>query len=206
MQGVRQDHVLLGDELVAQAGVVRVEVDELVLDHLPCSFLARTTRRRGFSSFERSTLRGTFSTTFHGLASLPLVPHLRREPSWISCSAAGRARGGRFAWRRRGRPVQIQEVAEPLDQGGGAHRRASAMSASHEALRAARAAIGRPHRSRRRSGADRSHRGAPARASPSGRRVRGRRSPRTRRSAASRPGRRRSACPGWSRTGGPAGR
>ena len=86
-QGVRQHDVALGDELVTQAAVARVEVDEPVRDHLSFSFsfsfFAKTTRWRGLSSLEVSTSRGTFSTTFHGRTSLPVVLHLRRDASWI---------------------------------------------------------------------------------------------------------------------------
>src|SRR4030095_4115295 len=85
-QGIGQDHVALGDELVAKAAVPCVQIDVLVRDHRSRSFVLNTTRRRCFSSFDLSTSRGTFSTTFQGRTSLPRVPHRRREASWILLS------------------------------------------------------------------------------------------------------------------------
>jgi hypothetical protein len=60
--------------------VVRHEVTELVLDHRFFSLAPNATRRRPDSPSGVSTSRRTFTTTFQGLASLAVVPELRREP------------------------------------------------------------------------------------------------------------------------------
>jgi hypothetical protein len=64
-QRVGQHHVALGDELVTQAAIARVEVHELVGDHGGLPLAWKTTRCLGCSAFETSTSRGTFSATFH---------------------------------------------------------------------------------------------------------------------------------------------
>ena len=71
-----------------------VKIDVLVRDHPSPLFLRNTTRRRGLSSLEMSTSRGTFSTTFQGRTSLPLAPHFRRDPRWILL--CGRTRSSRM--------------------------------------------------------------------------------------------------------------